>query len=143
MRLYIRVGSGLTLVLHGQLVCSDSELLGAVHHVGGFVLGPSEPLPTLVQSLAGLLHCTGHAVGCRVEDTVASQQLGLAVEEVRFAAGAVALAGVMQDLDKCAFLSRGTGHPLVQGVVEHQVKLWTVFIGVYGVDLSELVNSPL
>lgn len=28
-------GSGLTFVLHGELVCSDSELLGTVHHVRG------------------------------------------------------------------------------------------------------------
>lgn len=48
----------------------DCELFGAVHHVCGSVLGPAQPLAALVQSLAGLLHGAGHAVGSRVEDAV-------------------------------------------------------------------------
>lgn len=48
----------------------DCELFGAVHHVCGSVLGPTQPLAALVQGLAGLLHGAGHAVGSRVEDAV-------------------------------------------------------------------------
>lgn len=55
-----------------------------------------------------------------------SHQLGLAVDKLRFPGGRVALTGVMEDLDEGALLPRRAGGPLVEGVVEHQVKLGTV-----------------
>ena len=55
-----------------------------------------------------------------------SHQFGLTVEELGFPGGRVALTGVMEDLDEGAFLPRRAGGPLVEGVVERQVKLGTV-----------------
>lgn len=99
-----------------------------------------------------------------------SEQFGLTVDKLWFPGRAVALAGVVKNLDKGAFLSSWTRNPLVESIVEQQVKLWTVlvnnqtefkysvclcvcrreqprvetyFIGVNAVDLSELVNGPL
>lgn len=53
-----------------HLVCGDCELFGAVHHVSGAVLGPTQSLAALVQGLAGLLHGAGHAVRSRVQYAV-------------------------------------------------------------------------
>lgn len=55
-----------------------------------------------------------------------SQQLGLAVDELRLPRRAVALTSVVEDLDEGALFSRRTGHPLVERVFKHQVELWTV-----------------
>lgn len=55
-----------------------------------------------------------------------SQQLGLAVDELRLPCRAVALTGVVEDLDEGALLPRRTGNPLVEGVFKQQVELRTV-----------------
>lgn len=59
-----------------HLVCGDCELFGAVHHVSGSVLGPTQPLAALVQGLAGLLHGAGHAVRSRVQYAVPCRRRG-------------------------------------------------------------------
>lgn len=59
-----------------HLVCGDCKLFGAVHHVRGSVLRPTQSLAALVQSLAGLLHGAAHAVGSRVQYAVACRRGG-------------------------------------------------------------------
>lgn len=54
------------------------------------------------------------------------QQFGLAVDELWLPCWAVALAGVVENLDEGALLPRWTSTPLVKGVFKHQVKFWTV-----------------
>lgn len=54
------------------------------------------------------------------------QQFGLAVDELWLPCWAVALAGVVENLDEGALLPRWTSAPLVKGVFKHQVKFWTV-----------------
>lgn len=58
--------------------------------------------------------------------SLTSQQFGLTVDKLWLALRAVALAGVVEDLDKGALLAGRTSHPLVKGIVERQVKLRTV-----------------
>lgn len=64
--------------------------------------------------------------GLQRSDGLTPQQLGLAVDELRFPRWAVALAGVVEDLDEGALLSSWTGAPLVKRIFKHQVKLWAV-----------------
>lgn len=55
-----------------------------------------------------------------------AEQLGLTVDKLGFSRRAVALAGVVKNLDKGALLSCWTSGPLVQSIIKHQVKLCTV-----------------
>lgn len=64
------IGTGTYPEVSAHLVCGDCELFGAVHHVSGSVLGPTQSLAALVQGLAGLLHGAGHAVRSRVQYAV-------------------------------------------------------------------------
>lgn len=61
------------------------------------------------------------------------QQFGLAVDKLWFPNWAVALAGVVENLDKGALLSCWPSNPLVKSIIEHHVKLRTVL----GDDNSE------
>lgn len=54
------------------------------------------------------------------------QQFGLAVDELGLPCWAVALAGVVENLDEGALLPRWTSAPLVKRVFKHQVEFWTV-----------------
>lgn len=60
--------------------------------------------------------------------SLTSQQFGLTVDKLWLALRAVALAGVVEDLDKGALFAGRASHPLVKGIVKCQVKLWTVLI---------------
>ena len=62
----------------------------------------------------------------RPQTIFTSHQFGLTVDELGFLVGRVALTGVMEDLDEGALLPCRAGGPLVEGVVERQVKLRTV-----------------
>lgn len=64
--------------------------------------------------------------GLEWSDSLTPHQLGLAVDELWFPCRAVALAGVMENLDEGALLSRWTSAPLVKRIFKHQVELGTV-----------------
>lgn len=70
-------------------------------------------------------HVQSHA-GLKRSDRLTPHQLGLAVDELWFPCRAVALAGVVENLDEGALLSSWTSAPLVKRIFKHQVKLWTV-----------------
>lgn len=53
-----------------DLVCSISEMLGAVHHLARLFLDSSQFLAAFIQSLTGLLYGTAHTVCCIVKEAV-------------------------------------------------------------------------
>lgn len=67
-----------------------------------------------------------HHAGLKWSNHLTPQQFGLAVDELWLPCWAVALAGVVENLDEGALLPRWTSAPLVKRVFKHQVEFWTV-----------------